>query len=206
MFSLHSQAVSQSFSQSINQSVDARLRKLVKCYIVRSGKREHLIRSILQFSHLRGAIPTKHNRFHSSFVEKEDPKSNPRLKTLRSHLHHNLRPLQHPRILIRHLQESRRDHNHPRRTSTPSTILLLWWRRCSPLVRKRRRLGEDQDAHFSRRLEDVGDVLAAGAVAVGGAGPGGEGVGEGGGGGGDVGVAVGEVGLVGFGRGAEVGA
>lgn len=74
------------------------------------------------------------------------------------------------------------------------------------MIRKRRGLGEDQDAHLGGGFEDVGDVLTAGGVAVGGAGPGGEGVGEGGGGGGDVGVALGDVGLVGLRRRAEVGA
>ncbi len=74
------------------------------------------------------------------------------------------------------------------------------------MICKRRRLGEDQDAHVSGALEDVGYVLASGAVTVGGAGPGGEGVAEGRCCGGDVDVALGEVGLIAFGGWAEVGA
>lgn len=79
--------------------------------------------------------------------------------------------------------------------------------RCGiPLIRKSRRLREDQDAHLSGALEDFRHVLTSRAVAIGGVGPWCKGVTKGDGGGGDIGVAMGEVVRVGFGRWAEVGA
>lgn len=129
------------------------------------------------------------------------------LNALRSHLHHHLRPLQHSRILIRHLHKRRRDHYHrARRRSTPTTTPTLLPRRSLPLILERRGLGKDQDTDVGGGFEDLSHVLTAGAIAVVRVGPGRERAGKGGGGGRDVGVALGEVLGVVFGGGAQVGA